>query len=193
MDEQSPEKKLTPKQRLFVETYTTNGFNATQAAITAGYSETTAYSIGSENLKKPEIAAAIDRFFEENTMTAKEVLLRLTEHARGDIGDIWDPMSGQVNWDEAIAKKKTHLIKKLRHKTTRISRGSGLGAEEIETFEDEIELHNPQFALHLLGKQHGLFVDKSEVNVKGDITVKAYQGFTPDEWDKDADTPADDS
>lgn len=29
--------------------------NATQAAIRAGYSEKTAYSIGDENLKKPEI------------------------------------------------------------------------------------------------------------------------------------------
>ena len=29
--------------------------NATQAAIRAGYSKRTAYSIGNENLKKPEI------------------------------------------------------------------------------------------------------------------------------------------
>jgi phage terminase small subunit len=35
--------------------------NATQAAIRAGYSEKTAYSIGEENLKKPDIAAALDK------------------------------------------------------------------------------------------------------------------------------------
>lgn len=33
--------------------------NATQAAIRAGYSEKTAYAIGEENLKKPEIAAKL--------------------------------------------------------------------------------------------------------------------------------------
>ena len=33
--------------------------NATQAAIRAGYSSRTAYSIGQENLKKPEIQKAI--------------------------------------------------------------------------------------------------------------------------------------
>lgn len=33
--------------------------NATQAAIRAGYSEKTAGSMGEENLKKPEIAAAV--------------------------------------------------------------------------------------------------------------------------------------
>jgi len=45
---------LTPKQRLFVAEYLKD-FNATQAAMRAGYSKKTAYSIGQENLKKPEI------------------------------------------------------------------------------------------------------------------------------------------
>ncbi len=49
---------MSPKQERFVEEYLVD-HNATQAAKRAGYSEKTAYSIGSENLKKPEIAAAI--------------------------------------------------------------------------------------------------------------------------------------
>jgi phage terminase small subunit len=51
-------RRLTAKQKLFVEEYCVD-HNATQAAIRAGYSEKTAYSIGSENLRKPEITAAI--------------------------------------------------------------------------------------------------------------------------------------
>ncbi|NCC96729.1 MAG: terminase small subunit [Synergistales bacterium] len=47
---------LTAKQRAFVEAY--DG-NATEAAIAAGYSKKTAYSIGQENLKKPEIMKEI--------------------------------------------------------------------------------------------------------------------------------------
>lgn len=43
--------KLTPKQKRFVEEYLVD-CNATQAAIRAGYSPKTAYSIGQENLKK---------------------------------------------------------------------------------------------------------------------------------------------
>ena len=50
---------LTDKQARFVAEYLVD-LNATQAAIRAGYSPDTAYSIGSENLKKPEIAAAVD-------------------------------------------------------------------------------------------------------------------------------------
>ena len=51
-------KTLTPKQRRFIEEYLID-LNATQAAIRAGYSEKTAYSIGQENLRKPVIAEAI--------------------------------------------------------------------------------------------------------------------------------------
>ncbi len=49
---------MTPKQERFVAEYLVD-LNATQAAIRAGYSEKTAYSIGQENLTKPEIAAAV--------------------------------------------------------------------------------------------------------------------------------------
>jgi phage terminase small subunit len=49
---------LTARQRKFVDAYLVSG-NATSAAVAAGYSEKTAYSIGSENLSKPEIAAAV--------------------------------------------------------------------------------------------------------------------------------------
>ena len=49
---------LTPKQERFVAEYLVD-LNATQAAIRAGYSEKTAQMIGSENLAKPLIAAAV--------------------------------------------------------------------------------------------------------------------------------------
>lgn len=49
---------LTAKQAAFVQEYLVD-FNATQAAIRAGYSEKTAGKIGFENLQKPEIQAAI--------------------------------------------------------------------------------------------------------------------------------------
>lgn len=50
---------LTDKQKRFCEEYVVD-WNATQAAIRAGYSEKTAHSIGNENLRKPEIKIYID-------------------------------------------------------------------------------------------------------------------------------------
>ena len=49
---------LTPRQAAFVQQYLVD-LNATQAAIRAGYSEKTAGRTAHENLKKPEIAQAI--------------------------------------------------------------------------------------------------------------------------------------
>jgi len=51
-------KAFTTKQQRFVEAYCGN---ATEAAIKAGYSAKTAYSIGEEILKKPEIMLAIQK------------------------------------------------------------------------------------------------------------------------------------
>lgn len=50
-----PLKELTWKQKKFCAEYLSNGNNATKAAISAQYSKHTAYSIGNELLKKPEI------------------------------------------------------------------------------------------------------------------------------------------
>lgn len=50
--------RITPRQQRFIDEYLID-LNATQAAIRAGYSQRTAYSIGEENLKKPEISKAI--------------------------------------------------------------------------------------------------------------------------------------
>lgn len=54
------DKKLTAKQEAFCQHYVNSkSKNATEAAINAGYSESTARMIGSENLTKPDIKARI--------------------------------------------------------------------------------------------------------------------------------------
>ena len=49
---------LNARQKRFVDEYLID-LNATQAAIRSGYSEKTAYSIGFENLRKPDIQKKI--------------------------------------------------------------------------------------------------------------------------------------
>lgn len=51
---------LNDRQIRFCEEYLANGNNATQAAISAGYSEQSARDIGYENLTKPDISAYIE-------------------------------------------------------------------------------------------------------------------------------------
>jgi len=84
---------MTPKEHRFCEEYIVD-LNASQAAIRAGYSRHTAYAIGSENLKKPEIAAEIDRLKAERSERTKVdadfVLKRLAQIAEADLNDLYD-------------------------------------------------------------------------------------------------------
>jgi phage terminase small subunit len=76
---------LTPRQRRFVEEYLID-LNATEAARRAGYSTKTAGQIGHENLKKPEIAAAVAAGLETKAeaadLTARWVLDQLRREAQ---------------------------------------------------------------------------------------------------------------
>ena len=142
---------LTQRQENFIEKYLTC-FNKTQAAIEAGYSPRTAYSIGWENLKKPEIQEAISRRLAETAMSADEVLMRLAEHARGDMGQFLNA-NGLVDFSHG----KSRLIKKFTQR--RILRKDN--EEEIIT---SIELYDAQAALALIGKHHGILAEKTELS-----------------------------
>ena len=80
MNNDENREKLTDKQERFCYEYVLH-LNATKAAINAGYSEKTAYSIGFENLIKPEIQKRIDEMKSNLAETAGISALRvLREH-----------------------------------------------------------------------------------------------------------------
>lgn len=155
---------LTAKQKAFIEAYLTH-WNATKAALEAEYSPKTAYSIGQENLKKPEIAAAIQARLDEKVMSANEVLDRLSQQARFDLGKYVRGES--VDLDALIADGYGHLIKAIKP----------------GKFGDTIEFHDPFAALQLLGKHHGLFVDRQELTGKdgGPIELDTTGGLSDEE------------
>lgn len=103
---------LTVKQDKFVKAYLLNNGNATQAAITAGYSKKTANEIGAENLAKPSIKEAIEKHQkkgEESFIWSKkkklEMLEKIAEKATSD-----DPEKGMINMVAAISALKEHNI-----------------------------------------------------------------------------------
>lgn len=147
--------KLTDKQRAFIEFYLSH-WNATKAAIDAGYSEKTARVIGPENLSKPAIKAAIDARLVELKMSADEVLTRLTDHARGSIAPFMRVSDdGEFHGFDLSDTKPIALIRKATA-TKRTYR------DETTEHTVTIELYDAQAALALLGKHHKLFVDRTE-------------------------------
>jgi phage terminase small subunit len=179
-------KKLTRKQRVFIDEYL-KCWNAAESARRAGYSEKTAYSVGWENLRKPEISEAIKSRLDEVHMSADEVLKLLADMARGDMGDFIDASGVGFCLDLRDAKEqgRTKLIKKIKQKTTTFLAKSE-SDEDREVHELEIELYDAQAALEKIGKHHKLFTESIEVGGKDGkiLTITINR-----EHEKDDNTP----
>jgi phage terminase small subunit len=158
---------LTNKQKAFAEAYL-RCWSATEAAKVAGYSEKTARAIGSENLTKPDIKALIQERMRQMQISADEILLLLINQARGSIKPFMKINSqGSLSFDFSTpeALDHMHLIKKIKCKHSRRIVSRDDNAEEWEDETVEIELHDAQNALQLLGRHFGLF-DNKFVQVK---------------------------
>lgn len=134
---------MTPKRQRFCDEYLID-MNATQAAIRAGYSEKTAYSIASEYLNNPEIKAYIAKRMQEknDVLIAKqdEVLRYLTAVMRGE--------------------SKSEIV---------VVEGTGLGCSKARRMKKNPDEKERLKAAELLGKRYGLYTEK--VDVEGAIPV----------------------
>ncbi|WP_294830114.1 terminase small subunit [uncultured Lactobacillus sp.] len=108
--------KLTVKQQKFCDEYIKTG-NATEAALKAGYRSRTAYSIGNENLKKPELKKYIEEKIKEiesaKLATAKETLEYLTSVMRGEQTETVVTSKGLYKNVEVSAKDRITAAKEL--------------------------------------------------------------------------------
>ena len=108
--------KLTVKQQKFCDEYIRSG-NATEAALKAGYRSRTAYSIGNENLKKPELKKYIEEKIKEiesaKLATAKETLEYLTSVMRGEQTETVVTAKGLYKNVEVSAKDRITAAKEL--------------------------------------------------------------------------------
>jgi hypothetical protein len=164
---------LTGKQRLFTEAYLSNGFNATEAARSAGYkgNDNVLGVTGFDNLRNPKIAVIVQHRMNEAAMSANEVMARLSTIARGDVNDCLDE-DGKFDLQKARRLQKTRLLKKLKSKRTskRVDsfiEGDEKEKETLETSlvyeEVEFEMYSAHEALRDIGKFHRLFTDRYEV------------------------------
>jgi phage terminase small subunit len=147
---------LTARQQRFVEAYVANP-NGAQAAVRAGYSARTARVTASENLRKPEIAAAIDRATKRRRTREDTRLERvrqeLAQIAFANIGDILDER-GEVRdpstWPETLRGVTGFSV---RRRVTR--EGDGKSGRVVGRL--TVSLRHKLKALEVLGKSLGMF------------------------------------
>lgn len=155
---------LTAKQELFVQEYLVD-LNATQAAIRAGYSEKTAYSIGQENLKKPEIQEYIQTLMEERSkrteITADMVLKEYAKLGFSNISDYLKVETKMFRGDDGQPQeyKAVDIFE-----TDKIDRAKLDAVAEIKQTKEGIslKLHDKKGALDSMARHLGMFNDKIE-------------------------------
>lgn len=162
--------KLTPKQAQFVNEYLLD-LNATQAAIRAGYSEKTAYSIGIENLNKPVIKNAIEiamqKRSERTEVNADWLLKRLADEADADIADLYDESTG--------ALKPVHKWPKI----WRQGLVAGIDVNQLKVGDQvlgdvvKLKLADRNAKLRMIGDHIGVQAFRQNVQHSGNMTIEA--------------------
>ena len=127
--------KLTLKQKAFADYYIATG-NATESAISAGYSPKTAYSIGDENLKKPVIKKYIDECIaqidSERIADAKEIMEFHTKVLRGELEEDIVVVEGVGDGcSEARLMTKPASLRDRQKSAEHLAKILGIAAENI--------------------------------------------------------------
>lgn len=149
---------LNAKQRIFVSEYLKDK-NATQAAIRAGYSKKTATKIGSENLLKPDIKAAIEKAIKKVTeraeLKASDVLAEIRKLAFVDLSKAY-AADGSLLHPHDMPEDVRAALQSLE--TDEIFAGRGPSRKKVgET--KKIKLTDKVRSLEMLAKHFKLLTD----------------------------------
>lgn len=165
---------LNAKQQAFCDEYIID-FNATQAAIRAGYSEKTSYSHGQRLLNDVEIQKAISKNQIERSkrteITQDRVLLEIARLAFNDPRKVFDDNNALLpvkQWPDEVAA----AISSIKTKEITDSEGNTVGISQ------EVKFWDKSKNLDLAARHLGMLNDKLELG--GNIH------FTLDQADQDA-------
>jgi len=165
---------MTNKQKKFIYEYL-QCWNATQAALNAGYSERSAGSIGHELLKKPEIQVEIQKEIENSSMKAEEALLEIASIARGDLTDLMEITHSGFIVDlldeDGNVKEQAKNIRKIKQKVTTII-GKNDSDDDKEIIETEIEMYDRKDALKTMLQHYGQLKDYVENSGESKLTIE---------------------
>jgi phage terminase small subunit len=185
------ENELTAKQRAFVREYLID-LNATQAAMRAGYSEKTAYASGAENLKKPQIASAIESALkiraDRTDITADRVLKELAKIGFADIRKAIKWQGTLVTEEDNPDGGDTLIIKNVVTNNVTLVSSDEIDDETAAAISEisqnaaggiKLKMHDKKAALVDIGRHLGMFTDKVEHTGEVAMTFKTVYETKP--------------
>ncbi|MDW4443348.1 terminase small subunit [Staphylococcus saprophyticus] len=158
---------LNKRQKTFAEAYAIPGTstygNATKSAISAGYKESRAEVTGSELVRNSKIREYIkgieQELFDEQIMSGKEVLYRLTLTAKAENKEVEPMIVKTGNYKENPDTSKRQLVYD----------------ERVELVAREPKMSDQNKALELLGKYHKLWTEKQEITQRNiELNIGEY-------------------
>ena len=159
--------KLNEKQKRFAAEYIID-LNATQAAIRAGYSESTAGQQAHELLKNLEIAQLIQKAMDKRAVrtqvTADRVLSELARLAFSNMEDFIDPDTGGPKFTD-LTRDQWAAVQEITEDAT----GGSNDGERRLVLRRKFKLADKGLNLERIGRHLQLFTDK--LAVSGNLTV----------------------
>ncbi len=153
--------KVTLKQEIFCKEYIVD-FNATRAAIAAGYSKKTARAIGYEILTKPYIQEAIKREIDQRSkrveITQDRVLQEIAVCALADLADYIEVCGDgavRVKAFDELPEGASRALESISE--DRIIKETADGSQILVHDKRKIKMHSKLEALDKLGRHLGVF------------------------------------
>ena len=154
---------LSAQQEMFCHEYLVD-LNATQAAIRAGYSPSTAKQQGSRLLTNVDVSEFVERLMAERAarvdVTSDRVLAELSVIGFANASDYfdWGPDGVRLKDSDELTRVQAAAVAEIQETTTQ--HGGSI----------RLKLSDKQAALEKIGRHIGMFVTRHEVGRPGDFT-----------------------
>jgi len=149
---------VTPKQKRFIDEYLID-LNATQAAIRAGYAESSAMDVGRRLVRKSPIQSEISRRQsqgqEKAIVTREQVLRELVAIGMSDVRKLYEEdgnLKPITELDDATAASIAGI--------ETVTEVSGRGEDREVSYVRKVKRFDKNKALELLGRHLGLWEEK---------------------------------
>lgn len=175
----SDSKRLTGKQEAFCRYYVSNGFNATQAAVSAGYSEDTANEQGARLLANVSIKDFIEELkkpiAKKTTMSAERLAQMVNECLEFDLTEWFDLVPPTLDETGKVLHRGGLMLKCSLSDLPESIRKVMIQGWKQTKYGTEVSLVSKQFLLDMQARFLSMYKDTVTIRNEGELTPEEME------------------